>query len=234
MKEKIRVIIVHGHCLFGNGLVEQLGLQSDVEVCAVASMFESVPELIFEHRPNLILVKVAPKCGNGMTDLRNLKNDFLQINILAFSCSPEFEDVYAAMALSSGADGYVSSADTPTGLITAIRTISRGNQYISPQVKPQRKILETELPGFAVLSRREAEVFCLTGCGYVTRKIAEMMNLKVKTIESYRERIRQKMRLTQGSDLLYTSVSFMRGAARRGIVGADDLQVVKELLSATA
>jgi DNA-binding NarL/FixJ family response regulator len=212
----------------------RLGQEPWVEICAVTSSIEDVPELIFEHRPHLLITNVAPQCSNGMASIKKLKRDFIWIKILAFSCSSEFEDMHAGMALDFGADGYVSSADTSKELISAIRTISQGRQYISPQAKLYRKRVKTSVPGFTALSRREAEVFCLTGCGYVTRSIAEMMNLKEKTVDSYRERIRKKLHIQKASDLLYTSVSFMRSAARRGMDGMDDLQMIRELLSAKA
>lgn len=234
MMENTRVVIVHGYCLLRDGLKEQLQREPGVEVCAVTSRLDEVPELIFQHRPNLVLMNVSPKCSNGMASLKKLKREFGWINILAFSCSSEFEDVHAGMALYSGADGYVSFADTPRSLITAIRTIRRGKQYISPQAKQHRARVKASIPGFTALSRREAEVFCLTGCGYVAKRIAEVLKLEVKTVDSYRERIRKKLHLEKGADLLYTSVSFMRSAARRGMDGPNDLQMVRELLSATA
>ncbi len=84
--------------------------------------------------------------------------------------------------------------------------------------------------GLSELSRREAEVFFLTGCGYVTRRIANRMRLSHKTVDTYRERIRKKLGLSSGADLLYTSTTFMRNAAREGFFGPDD-EVVRALLS---
>ena len=233
MQEKIRVLIVHGHCLLRGGLEEQLQKQPDVEVCAVTSMLEEAPDLISQHRPDILLVNVSPKCSSGMIPLKKLKKEFPEVRILAFSCSSEFEDVYAGLVLESRADGYVSSIDTPKELISAIRTLHRGRQYMSPKAKQHRERVREFVPEFKALSLGEAEVFCLTDCGYITHRIAEMMSLKVKTVETYRERIRKKLYLAKGSDLLYASVSFMRSAARRGVDGPDDLRAIRELLSTT-
>ncbi len=82
----------------------------------------------------------------------------------------------------------------------------------------------------STLSRREAEVFFLIGCGYVTRRIANRMELSIKTVDTYRERIRKKLGLASGPDLLYAATSFMRNAARHGLFGPDD-EVITELLS---
>ena len=150
---------------------------------------------------------------------------------MAFSCDSEFDTQYVGQALRAGADGCISSVHSMEDLIRAIESVRAGEGFISHQTELNlRKNAEDE-SDLSGLSRREAEVFCLTGCGYVPKRIAEKMSLSVKTVESYRERIRKKMILPSGADLLYTATRFMRSAAFRGIEGPDDA-IVKELLSA--
>lgn len=234
MDEAVRVVVAQGHCLLRSALIERIEREPWIEVCAVSSDVEEAQELILTHRPHVAVINISPKCSAGMTSLKKLKREFLGLAVLAFACDSEFEDLYAGLALRSKADGYVSSADTPDDLILAIRTVCDGGRYISPKIRSnrQRSVARDEV--LAGLSLREAEVFCLTGCGHVPKSIAEMMNLSVKTVESYRERIRAKMDMSSGADLLYSSVSFMRSAARRGIDGSDDHKIIRELLSATA
>lgn len=234
MNNITRIVVLQGDCPLRDEFVDKLHREKWVDVCAVTSAGSDLQELIFEYRPQMILINVSQQHSSELMMLRRLRREFSWIGILAFSCKPDYEDVYAKTALDSGADGYISSADTSKELMRAIRMVSRGIQYISPQAKRCRRQMGDAVPDFPTLSRREAEVFCLTGCGYATKRIAEIMNLKVKTIESYRDRIRKKLHLKKGSDLLYTSVTFMRRAARRGIDSPDDLQMVRTLLSATA
>ncbi len=234
MRKVTRVVLAQGYCLLRNALVERLERERWIEVCAVVSVVEDMQELIFQHRPDVIVANVSPKCSAGMASLKRLKEEFVWIGMLAFSCDQEFENLHAGMALRAGFDGYISSSDTPDDLIKAIRSVKVGKKYISPQVKLRRKKKSEQEAVLAALSRQEAEVFCLTGCGHVTKGIAELMDLSVKTVESYRERIRAKMNLSGGADLLYFSVSFMRSAARLGANESDDHQLIKELLSATA
>lgn len=231
MEEVVRIVVAQGHCLLRGALIERLEKEPWIEVCAVSSDVREVQMLIHEHRPQVAVINISPKCSAGMTSLKRLKREFLGLAVLAFACDSEFEDLYAGLSLRAEADGYVSFADTPEDLVRAIRLIRDGGRYVSSRIQVNRRGRSDLLDG---LSRREAEVFCLTGCGHVPKSIAEMMNLSVKTIESYRERIRAKMNLGSGADLLYSSVSFMRSAARRGIDGADDQEVVRALLSATA
>ncbi|MFA7256949.1 MAG: response regulator transcription factor [Kiritimatiellales bacterium] len=233
MKEVTRVVIVQGHCLLRSALIERLEREPWIEVCAVSSDVAEAQELILKHRPHVAVINISPKCSAGMTSLKKLKREFIGLAVLAFACDSEFEDLYAGLALRSEANGYVSSADTPGELVRAIRTVRGGKRYISPRIRSNRNGHTAAHEVLAGLSRREAEVFCLTGCGHVPKSIAEMMNLSVKTIESYRERIRAKMDLDNGADLLYSSVSFMRNATRRGI-DASDYEAIRALLSTTA
>jgi DNA-binding NarL/FixJ family response regulator len=230
-RERIRIVVVQGFCLLRNLLIERLEKEPWIEVCAVASGVEAMPELVELHRPHVLVMNVSLKCSAGLASLRKLKRDYFGLSTLAFSCDTELEGLYAGQALRAGADGYISAVDTLEDLVRAIWSVRAGERFVSHRTMlNQRDTLEQEKV-LAGLSRREAEVFCLTGCGYVTQRIAEMMNLSVKTVESYRERIRKKMNLSSGADLLFFSTSLMRSAARRGVEGPDHL-MVKELLLA--
>ena len=234
MEDVTRVVLAQGYCLLQNTLIERLDRVPWIEVCAVTPAVENMEGLIFQHRPHVIIASISPKCSAGMASLKRFKREFVGIGMLAFSCDLEFETLHAGMALRAGFDGYVSSADTPDDLIAAIRSVKEGKKYISPQAKLRRKKVGSHEAVLAALSNREAEVFCLTGCGHVPKGIAEMMNLSVKTVESYRERIRAKMNLSGGAELLYSSVSFMRSAARWGMDDSDNHQMIRKLLSTTA
>jgi DNA-binding NarL/FixJ family response regulator len=233
VEKTIRIVVAQGHCLLRSALVERLEREEGIEVCAVSSDVRELQELIFTHRPHVLLINISLKCSSGMASLKKLKHDFFGLGVLAFACDSEFEGLCADVALRSGADGYVSFVDTPENLVRAIHLVRCGGQYISSGVELTRKGgLTKEV--CARLSRREAEVFCLTGCGHVPKSIAEMMNVSVKTIESYRERIRAKMNLSDGAALLYSSVRFMRLASGWSMDGKDEHLIIRALLSARA
>jgi DNA-binding NarL/FixJ family response regulator len=233
IEEKIvRVVMTQGSCLLRNALAERLEKEPWIEVCATATDVEETQTLIIQHRPDVLVMNVSPKCSAGVSSLKKLKKEFLGLAILAFSCDSDFEDLCAWQAMRASVTGYISSADTADDLVMAIRAVRAGEQYISPRTKLRLKNTPRREAQLAGLSQREAEVFFLTGCGHVTKRIAEKMDLSVKTVESYRERIRKKMKLLSGADLLHASVSFMRSVARRGLVGSDKV-VIRALLSAT-
>ncbi|MEN8254775.1 MAG: response regulator transcription factor [Verrucomicrobiota bacterium] len=223
----VRVMVVQGYCLLREALIERLEKETWIEVCAAASGLDEARMPIKQHQPDVLVLNVSLKCSAGISSLRKLKCDFPGLAVIAFSCDSEFENAYVGQVLRAGADGYVSSENSLDDLIHAIQSVREGNT-----AKLQWSAHLAQESMLTGLSRQETEVFCLTGCGFVPKRIAEKMKLSVKTVESYRERIRAKMDLPSGADLLYISTSFMRSAARRRDGGSDG-QMVKELLSTT-
>lgn len=224
---KVRVVVVQGYCLLRNALIDRLEQEPWIEVCGAAAGIDEARELIDEHRPQVLVINVSIKCSTGVSSLKKLKRDYYGLAVIALSCDSEFENTSVGHLLRAGADGYVSSGDSLDSLIIAIRTAHEKRRYVSEDVLKEQGRQQSVLIG---LSRQEAEVFCLTGCGYVTRRIANKLGVGTKTVDSYRERIRKKMGFT-GSELLYVSTSLMRSAARRGVPEAEE-EMVKELLSA--
>ncbi len=231
-EKKVRIVVTQGYCFLRNTLTDRLEKESWIEVCAETSGIEETRELIDLYQPHVLVINISMKCSAGVSSLKKLKCDYSGLAIIALSCDSEFENLYAGQALRAGADGYISSVDSLENLVGAIRSAREGVRFMSRRTELHHRKSAAGEKVLDGLSRRESEVFCLTGCGYVPQRIAEKMDISVKTVESYRERIRKKMHLLSGADLLYFSVSFMRSAARRGIKEADDL-VVRELLSAT-
>lgn len=229
-RETVRVVVTQGFCLLRSALVERLEREPWIEVCATASGLEETQQLIKQHRPNVLVMNTSLKCSAGLVSLRKLKRGCRGLSILAFSCDAEFEDLYAGLALRAGADGYISAMDGLEDIVWGIWSVHTGERFLSLQMEEHRREHVADEAFLDGLSRREAEVFFLIGCGYSTQRIAKTMELSVKTVESYRERIRKKMNLRNGAELLRFSSSFMRTAARRGVKGAEK-RAVKEVLS---
>lgn len=230
--KQIRVLVSQGYCLLREALIERLDREKSIDVCATASDMNGIRERIERYKPHVLVMNISLKCCAGIASLKQLKHDYFWQGIVALSCDSEFENTYIGQALRAGADAYVSVDDSLEDLVRAIQAVESGKPYLSELTKQHRKNDLEQENLLLQLSRREAEVFCLTGCGHVPQRIADMMSLSVKTVESYRERIRAKMGLYTGADLQHTATSFMRSAARRGIDGAEE-EVIRVLLSAT-
>ena len=229
--EMVRVVVTQGYCFLRNALIDRLEQEPGIKVCAVASGIEETQELIERYRPHVLVINISLKCSAGISSLRKLKRNHSGLAIVALSCDSEFENLYAGQALRAGADGYISSVDSLENLVQAVQTTREGDRYVSRRTELHHRTSAEEEKVLVGLSRREAEVYCLSGRGYVPKRIAEKMAISVKTVESYLERIRAKMNLATRAELQYSATSFMLSAARRGMGEVDDL-VVRELLAA--
>jgi DNA-binding NarL/FixJ family response regulator len=228
------LLIVQDYCLLRKALADQLSREHGIEVCGHASGTEEVRKLVALHEPDLLLMNISLRTFGGFVRLRQFRREFPDLTVLTFSCDPEFEHLHAELAMNAGAAGYVSAADDEEILAHAIRQVMGGSVYLSERLRRCAEKTRREQSLYTGLSRREVEVFCLTGCGHVPKGIAEKLNLSIKTIESYRERIKEKMGLKDGAELLYAASSFMRRAAvRESFEQASEGLVETALLEAT-
>lgn len=199
------IIIVDDHPVMRAGLARLI--DGELDLC-VAGQAESVTEalaLIREKRPALVIVDLSLNDGNGLDLISQVATSCEGVRTLVMSMHDEA--IFAPRALRAGALGYVSKSEPPAAVLDAIRTVLRGELYVSSTTSQRllrsmvgersprpRSIIET-------LSDRELEVFELLGRGYGTRQIAMKLHLSIKTIESHREHIKEKLGLDSGRDL---------------------------------
>lgn len=191
------------------------GLRRDREFTIYeASDPEGALKQAAELAPDVIFLNLTPRNYSGMALLQCLHRQFPKIGLLAFSYQCN-DYLYAERAICAGAAGYISADESGASLMEALLAIAAGGVYLNPLLR--KKICagtdwrrrEKESP-FDRLSHREFEVFCLTGHGHVPKKIADMLKVSVKTIETYRERIRIKLGLSDGGELLFQAACFIR------------------------
>ncbi|MDA3833014.1 MAG: response regulator transcription factor [Spirochaetales bacterium] len=215
--EFVRVLVIQGRCLLRDTLLERLRGEYGIEVCALADGVDGVPAQIEQHDPHVLLINVGLKCGTGPLAIARLKRNYREISVVALSCDVEFEDLCIGQAIQAGADSYVSIEDSVDDLIFAIRSVARGKAYRSELTESKLTRSVSEDMYLQNLSMQEVQVFSLSGCGYVPRRVAEKMGLSVKTVETYRERIRSKLNIITGADLLYAATTYMRNVSRRNL-----------------
>ncbi len=164
--------------------------------------------------PDVILLNISMKHCSGMSLLQLIHRKFPMFGLLTFSYL-HHDHIYAERTICAGASGYISIDEPGDNLLEAVAAVASGGVYLNSALRKKtgissvRRGRETGSP-FDRLSHREFEVFCLTGHGYVPKRIADKLKVSVKTIETYRERIREKLGLTDGSELLYHASSFIR------------------------
>jgi DNA-binding NarL/FixJ family response regulator len=163
--------------------------------------------------PEVIILNISMRHCSGMALLQFIRRQFPGTGLLAFSYL-HHDQFYAERAICAGAGGYISAGESGANMQEALETIAAGGVYLSPPLHKKWcgdsfRAHKKDSP-FEMLSHREFEVFCLTGHGHVPKRIADMLKVSVKTIETYRERIRGKLGLTDGGELLYYATSFIR------------------------
>ncbi|NLX24367.1 MAG: response regulator transcription factor [Lentisphaerae bacterium] len=212
----IRILVIQERCLLREALIGQLNNEYWIEVCALADDVDGAAEQIEQHDPHVLLVNMGLKCDISPISIAKLKK-MHGISIVALSCDKEFEDVCIGQSLRAGAAGYVSIEDSLEELICAIRFAAQGKSYWSELTNHKLTSHAFGDYDFRALSMQEYQVFSLTGCGYVTKRIAEKMGLSIKTVETYRERIRKKLGIVSADDYLYTATTYVRTVSLRNL-----------------
>jgi DNA-binding NarL/FixJ family response regulator len=202
----LKVLIVDDHPAVREALTIRLADQPDLEVCGEASDFATALQLAASTDPDVAVIDIALKAGSGIDLIERLKERSRKVRAIVWSMYDE--DLYAERALRAGAVGYITKDQATTKIIEAIRHVLAGGLYLSALMTD--KLLkravgqsgpDAERSPLDSLSNRALEVFRLIGQGLKTQAIAQQLHLSVKTVETYRDRIRQKLNLSNGAEL---------------------------------
>ncbi len=206
MTQKIRILVVDDHTLLRNGIQALLEEQEDIVIVGQAEDGREAVRLAHQLRPNVVLMDIAMPLLNGLEATRQIKREHPEINVLVLTMYDHEE--YFRQLLEVGASGYIIKRAAASELVAAIRAVSRGEAVLSPAIT--RLLLEDYLHRDAnkvetdpdALSPREREVLQLIAEGKTSREIAEIMNLSVKTVQSHRTSLMQKLDLHDRGDLI--------------------------------
>lgn len=204
-KQKGRILIVDDHPAVREALALRIGRQSDLVVCGEAADMAEALQLVKETRPDVAVIDISLKSGSGIDLIKRVKDRDDHVRMLVWSMHSEA--LYAKRALRAGALGYVNKDQATDRIVEAIRRVLAGKVWLSETVADS--ILQgtvgsrrgTTLSPMDALTDRELDVFQLIGDGVKTVQIAKRLKLSVKTIETYRDRIRQKLDLSNGTEL---------------------------------
>ena len=214
---KIRVLLVDDHPITRQGLKALINQQLNLEVCAEADNAAQAVELLTKCQPDLAILDVSLKATNGIELTKNHKAHSPNLPILIVSMYDEA--LFAERALRAGAMGYVMKQEAGEKVVQALQHLLRGEIFLSSRMKEKmlHRFVNHKREGMVfsidTLSDREMEVFQLIGNGYSTRQIAQKLGLSSKTIDSYREHLKQKLSLESGSDLVRHAIQWARAEA---------------------
>ncbi len=212
---KHRIFLVDDHPVTREGVRVLIDQESDLVVCGQADSAPAALQLIQRLKPDLAVVDITLKTTSGIELMKNVKALLPDLPVLIMSMHDE--SLYAERALRAGAKGYVMKHEASDRILVAIRSVIAGDLYLSEKMKEKmlhrlvRSRKNEVVFTIDTLSDREMEVFQLIGNGFGTRQIAEKLNLSVKTIDSYREHLKLKLRLEKGSDLVRHAIQWVRG-----------------------
>ena len=212
-KEKTKIIIVDDHPIIRKGLSDLINQEKDLLVCGQAEDAPEGLQAIKTLNPDMVIVDISLKETSGIELIKDVKTQYPNLPVLALSMHDE--SLYAERALRAGAKGYIMKAEATEKVITAIHKVLSGELYVSDRMaaKLVRKLVgsgpETGASPIDHLSDRELEVFLLLGRGQGTREIAERLHLSIKTIETYRAHIKDKLNLAGAAELLQYAIQWV-------------------------
>jgi DNA-binding NarL/FixJ family response regulator len=205
------VAIVDDHPVVCEGLTDLISRQDDLVVCGAAATVPQAIRLIESTRPDLCIVDIALKGGNGIDLIKRLKPLHASVKFLVSSMHEE--SLYFERALRAGAMGYINKEESTQKIIQAIRRVLDGKIYVSEAMADRllQRLTQggVERPAAESLADRELQVFEMIGQGLGTREIAAELHLSPKTVETYRARIREKLQIGPGSALTRQAMQWL-------------------------
>ncbi len=207
-----RVLLVDDHPIVLRGLRRLIENEADLEVCAEAEGVHEARATIRRHQPDLAVVDISLKDGDGLELVKDLRAQYPTLPVLVLSMHDE--SVYAERMLAAGANGYIMKQAASEQFMEALRKVLAGGIYVSDtlQARLARSTTRGELRGsqdpIGQLSNRELQILRMIGRGRSTRQVADALNLSIKTIEAHRQRIKHKLGLKTGAQLVNFAISW--------------------------
>lgn len=212
----LRVLLADDHTLVRAGLRSLLQQMENVKVVAEAEDGRQVLAAVAEHRPDVVLMDISMSGMNGLEATLQLKRDRPEVRVIILSMHATEE--YVLQALRAGASGYLLKDSAPLELALALQAVARGESYLSPPVS--RQVVESyvqrtgrEAQPLAALTPRQREILQLIAEGNSTKEIASRLALSVKTVETHRSQLMERLGIRGVAGLV-------RYAIRHGLVSA--------------
>jgi DNA-binding NarL/FixJ family response regulator len=211
-----KILIVDDHPIVREHLKSLIEKQKDLKVCASVPDAAQAMLAIVAQSPDLAIVDLSLKGTHGLDLVKDMASMYPGLHILVLSMHDE--SLFADRVLAAGARGYITKQEATSRIMTAIRKVLEGGIYMSDRMT--ERILHRAVGGdekkpvspLSQLTDRELQVFQLIGHGLTTRQIAKQLHVDVKTVETYRARIKEKLQLTSATALLQYAVQWVQNS----------------------
>ncbi len=209
-----RILIVDDHPIVRQGISLLVNHEPDMMICGEADSASSALKVIEQARPDVAIVDLSLNQSSGLELIKDIKIRYPQLQILVLSMRDE--SFYAERVLRAGARGYITKEEGTEKVIEGIRAILGGHVYLSERLAS--KMINKWVDGgsnksgplIQNLTDRELQVFELLGMGMSTREVAQKLHLSIKTIESHREHIKDKLDLAGATELLKHAIQWVQ------------------------
>ena len=204
----IRVLVVDDHAVVRSGLRRVLDAEPDVETVAEAPTAERAVFEALEHNPDVVLMDVVMPGKSGIEGMPALLQAVPDVKVLILSMQDDPR--YVREAFDAGASGYVLKEAADTDVVAAVRAVAAGERYLHPALGARLVAAEAEERKRAELdplSDREREVLRLLALGHTNQEIAKTLYISVRTAETHRAHIMQKLRLSSRAELVRYALS---------------------------
>lgn len=208
MIKKIKVLLADDHRLLRAGLKLLLMRKPDIVVVGEAADGEQTMQLFEQLRPDILLLDLSMPNMNGIECLKEIRSRYPEAKVIVLTMHEE-ED-YLQRAMQAGAHAYVHKSAADTDLYKAIEAVQAGGMYLSQQdskmllrilLNREQQTVDKQAP-YMLLSPREREVLRLVARGYSLAEIAEKLSLSIKTVDTYKVRLAEKLKAPKRSDLV--------------------------------
>jgi two-component system response regulator NreC len=213
---KIRVLVTDDHAMVRDGICALLALTGDIEAVGIATNGREALEMVRELMPDVVLMDIAMPIMDGIEATRRIHKEFPKVKILALT---QYDDkAYVFPVIEAGASGFISKTAASSELATGIRSVHRGDSFLSPSVArflvedfQQIASRKGSQDPYEQLTNREREVLKLVVEGYTTQEIADMLVLSPKTVERHKTNLMSKLDIHNRTELV-------KYALRKGII----------------
>jgi DNA-binding NarL/FixJ family response regulator len=211
-KQRVRILLIDDHPLVRERLAEIINREADLTVCGEAEDRHEAIAAIPTKRPDLAIVDLTLKNSDGLELIKDIRVRWPKVRMLVVSMHDE--SLYAERAIRAGALGYITKQEATRKILVAIRRVLAGSIYLNEKIacriisRLTSRDASVGATPTELLSDRELKVFDLTGSGLNTSEIAGRLHIAVKTVETYRARIKEKLNLKDSSALLRLAISW--------------------------
>jgi DNA-binding NarL/FixJ family response regulator len=213
-QKRIRILLVDDHPMVRERLADVINREADLMVSGEAEDRHGAIEAILAQPPDLVIVDLKLKNSDGLELIKDIRARWPKMRMLVVSMHDE--SLYAERVIRAGASGYITKQEATRKILLAIRRVLTGSIYLNEKIA-SRLISRLMTNAASVtaspaesLADREFQVFELIGRGLNTHDIAHQLHIAVKTVETYRARIKQKLSLKDASELLQLAIACSR------------------------